>query len=79
MPIANIGGLQIGLLLTGAVITETVFDWPGLGRYLADAVVNIRDYAAVQAGAIVIAAMFAVLNLLLDLLYLWLDPRITLS
>ena len=78
VPIANIGGLQIGLLLTGAVLTETVFDWPGLGRYLSDAVVNNRDYAVVQAGAIMIAALFAVLNLLLDLLYMWLDPRIRL-
>jgi peptide/nickel transport system permease protein len=79
VPIANIGGLQVGLLLTGAVLTETVFDWPGLGRYLADAVVNNRDYAVVQAGAIVIAAMFAVLNLALDLLYVRLDPRISLE
>lgn len=79
VPIANIGGLQIGLLLTGAVLTETVFDWPGLGRYLSDAVVNNRDYAVVQAGAIVIAAMFAILNLLLDLVYVWLDPRIRLE
>jgi peptide/nickel transport system permease protein len=79
VPIANIGGLQIGLLLTGAVLTETVFDWPGLGRYLADAVVNNRDYAVVQAGAIVIAALFAILNLLLDLVYMWLDPRIRLQ
>jgi peptide/nickel transport system permease protein len=79
VPVANIGGLQIGLLLTGAVLTETVFDWPGLGRYLSDAVVNNRDYAVVQAGAIVIAALFAILNLLLDLVYMWLDPRIRLQ
>jgi len=79
VPIANISGLQVGLLLTGAVLTETVFDWPGLGRYISDAVVNNRDYAVVQAGAIVIAAVFAVLNLLLDLLYMVLDPRIRLE
>ena len=71
--------MQIGLLLTGAVLTETVFDWPGLGKYLADAVVNDKDYAVVQAGAIVIAALFALLNLLLDLVYMWLDPRIRLE
>jgi ABC-type dipeptide/oligopeptide/nickel transport system permease component len=76
VPVANISGLQIGLLLTGAVLTETVFDWPGIGKYLADAVVNDKDYAVVQAGAIVIAALFALLNLLLDLVYMWLDPRI---
>lgn len=79
VPVANISGLQIGLLLTGAVLTETVFDWPGLGKYLADAVVNDKDYAVVQAGAIVIAALFALLNLLLDLVYMWLDPRIRLE
>ncbi len=78
VPIANIAGLQLGLLLTGAVLTETVFDWPGLGRYISDAVVNNRDYTVVQAGAIVIAAIFAILNLLLDLVYMWLDPRIRL-
>jgi peptide/nickel transport system permease protein len=76
VPIANIGGLQVGLLLSGAVLTETVFSWPGLGKYVADAVVNDRDYAVVQAGAIVLAALFVLLNLLLDLLYVWLDPRV---
>jgi peptide/nickel transport system permease protein len=76
VPIVNISGLQIGMLLTGAVLTETVFSWPGLGKYISDAVVNDRDYAVVQAGAIVIAALFAILNLLLDVAYLFLDPRI---
>ena len=76
VPIANIAGLQIGLLLSGAVLTETVFDWPGMGLYIKTAVVDDRDYAAAQAAAIVIAAVFVSLNLLLDLVYLWLDPRI---
>lgn len=76
VPVTNIAGLQIGLLLSGAVLTETVFDWPGLGQYVAAAVVRDRDYVAVQAAAIFIAGMFVVLNLLLDLAYLWLDPRI---
>ena len=76
VPIANMGGLQIGLLLSGAVLTETVFAWPGLGKYLADAVVNNRDYAVAQAGAIVLAALFVLLNLALDLVFLILDPRI---
>lgn len=79
VPIANIAGLQVGLLLTGAVITETVFAWPGLGKYIADAVVNDKDYAVVQAGAIVIAAIFVVMNLLLDIVYMMLDPRIRLE
>lgn len=76
VPVTNIAGLQIGLLLSGAVLTETVFDWPGLGQYLASAVVRDRDYVAVQAGAVVIAAMFVGLNFVLDLIYLWLDPRL---
>jgi peptide/nickel transport system permease protein len=76
VPVTNIAGLQVGLLLSGAVLTETVFDWPGLGRYLADAIIGDKDYVAAQAAAIVIAVMFVSLNLLLDLLYVWLDPRI---
>jgi peptide/nickel transport system permease protein len=79
VPVTNIAGLQIGLLLSGAVLTETVFDWPGLGQYLAEAVIDNKDYVAVQAASIVIAAMFVTLNLVLDLVYVWLDPRIRLS
>jgi peptide/nickel transport system permease protein len=79
VPVTNIAGLQIGLLLSGAVLTETVFDWPGLGRYLADALIGDRDYVAIQAAAIVIAAMFVTLNLILDVVYVWLDPRIRLA
>ena len=76
VPVVNIVGLQIGLLLSGAVLTETVFDWPGLGKYMVDALL-INDYVVVQeTGALVIAAMFVGLNLLLDLLFAWLDPRI---
>ncbi|MEX2173649.1 MAG: ABC transporter permease [Pirellulaceae bacterium] len=78
VPVTNIAGLQIGLLLSGAVLTETVFDWPGLGQYLANAVVRDKDYVAVQAASIVIAAMFVSLNLVLDVVYVWLDPRIRL-
>jgi ABC-type dipeptide/oligopeptide/nickel transport system permease component len=78
VPVANIAGLQIGLLLSGAVLTETVFDWPGLGQFIANAVVRDRDYVAVQGAAIVIAVIFVSLNLLLDLVYIWLDPRIRL-
>jgi peptide/nickel transport system permease protein len=79
VPVTNIAGLQIGLLLSGAVLTETVFDWPGLGSYLANAVIGDRDYVVIQAAAIVIAAMFVTLNLILDVVYVWLDPRIRLT
>lgn len=75
VPIVNIAGFQVGMLLSGAVLTETVFNWPGMGRYLVTAV-REQDYAVVQGGALVIAAMFVTANLLLDVAYLWLDPRI---
>lgn len=77
VPIANIAGFQIGLLLSGAVLTETVFDWPGLGTYIV-AAVQENDFMVVQAGAIMIAALFVVTNLAVDLCYIWLDPRIRL-
>lgn len=75
VPVTNIVGLQTGLLLSGAVLTETVFDWPGLGKYIVDALL-VNDYVVVQAGGIVVAALFVSLNFLLDLLHLWLDPRL---
>jgi len=75
VPIVNITGFQIGLLLSGAVLTETVFDWPGMGKYIVDAVPD-KDYVVVQAGALVIATIFVMLNLFLDVVYAWLDPRI---
>jgi peptide/nickel transport system permease protein len=75
VPIVNIAGLQVGMLLSGAVLTESVFAWPGLGKYLTDAV-HDRDYPVVEAGAIVVAAIFVAINLLLDVAYAWLDPRI---
>jgi ABC-type dipeptide/oligopeptide/nickel transport system permease component len=76
VPITNIVGLQVGLLLSGAVLTETVFDWPGLGLYVKNAVVGDTDYPAVQGAAIVIATMFVSINFLVDLMFVWLDPRI---
>ncbi len=79
VPITNIVGLQVGLLLSGAVLTETVFDWPGLGLYVKQAVINDKDYAAAQGAAIVIATMFVSINLALDIIYVWLDPRIRLK
>jgi peptide/nickel transport system permease protein len=79
VPVTNIAGLQVGLLLSGAVLTETIFDWPGLGRYIADSVVHDMDYVAVQGAAIIIATMFVSINLVLDVLYVWLDPRIRLT
>lgn len=75
VPIVDMIGLQTGLLLSGAVLTETVFDWPGLGKYVVDALLT-NDYVVVQAGGIVVATMFVSLNLLLDVSYLIIDPRL---
>ncbi|MDR7591256.1 MAG: ABC transporter permease, partial [Armatimonadota bacterium] len=68
-------GLQLGTLLSGAVLTETVFAWPGIGRLLVDAVLA-RDYPIIQGATLLIAATFVALNLAVDLLYGLLDPRI---
>lgn len=73
--VSNIAGFQVGVLLSGAVLTETVFSWPGMGSYLVEGVQN-SDYAVVQGGALVVAGMFVTINLLLDLVHAWLDPRI---
>jgi len=78
-PVANIAAFQIGLLLSGAVLTESIFDWPGLGKYVTDAVRGDKDYVVVQACALVIASVIIVTNLIVDLAYMWLDPRIRLS
>ena len=75
IPIVTITGLQFGTLLGGAVVTETVFSWPGIGR-LAVQSINNRDYPVVQCTVFLAALMFIVLNFFLDLLYGALDPRI---
>ena len=67
-------GLQFGALLGGAVLTETVFAWPGLGRYITDSLFNV-DMNAVLGGTIVVGAVFIGLNLLSDMVYRLLDPR----
>ncbi|GAA2110567.1 ABC transporter permease [Actinomadura alba] len=75
IPVVTIVGLQMGALMGGAVIVENVFAWPGLGSLIVDAVAN-RDYAVVQAATLLIAGVVMVLNLVADLLYTRLDPRI---
>jgi peptide/nickel transport system permease protein len=75
VPIVTAVGLQFGYLLAGAVLTETLFQWPGLGRYVVSAV-HDRDYNAVQGGILLIAACFVTVNLLVDLTYGYLNPRI---
>lgn len=75
LPIVTIISLQIALLLGGAVLTETTFDYPGLGTYLKDAIL-MRDYTIVQAAVTLYAIIVAVINLIVDVIYAFLDPRI---
>jgi peptide/nickel transport system permease protein len=75
VPIMTLIGLQFGTLLGGAVVTETIFAWPGVGR-LAVQSIFVRDYPVVQAGVLVLALSFVAINLAVDVLYGWLDPRI---
>ena len=75
VPVVTLIGLQFGTLLGGAVVTETIFAWPGVGR-LAVQSIFVRDYPVVQAGVFVLALSFVGINLLIDLLYGYLDPRI---
>jgi peptide/nickel transport system permease protein len=75
LPVSTIIGLQTGLLLSGAVLTETIFAWPGIGSLLVQSV-YARDYPVVQAAVFVTALFVAVSNLATDLVYVYLDPRI---
>jgi peptide/nickel transport system permease protein len=75
LPIITVVGLQVGILLSGAILTETVFSWPGIGRWLVDAI-YARDYPIVQGITLVIALIFVVVNLSVDILYALVDPRI---
>lgn len=75
VPIITVVGLQFGVLLGGAVMTETIFSWPGLGKYLVDAI-YARDFPIVQGGILFFAGVFVVVNLLVDLSYALVDPRI---
>jgi ABC-type dipeptide/oligopeptide/nickel transport system permease component len=75
MPIVTVVGVQAGYLLGGAVLTETVFAWPGVGTLMVQGILA-RDFPLVQGCVLVVALTFAVINLAVDLLYVYLDPRI---
>lgn len=75
LPVVTVIGLQTGALLGGAVITEEVFAYPGMGRLAIQAIAN-RDFAVVQAFVVLMAVVITGVNLLVDLLYVWLDPRV---
>jgi ABC-type dipeptide/oligopeptide/nickel transport system permease component len=77
LPVLTMMGLQFAMLLGGAVLTETTFSWPGLGRYLVNRI-NFRDYTAIQGTVVVFGILVSIVSLAIDLLYAYLDPRIRL-
>ncbi len=75
LPLITLIGLQLGFLLAGAVVVESIFNWPGIGKLILDALAS-RDFPMIQGGVLVAAVAFVVLNFLVDLLYTVLDPRV---
>jgi peptide/nickel transport system permease protein len=75
IPLVTVIGLQFGFILGGAVVIETIFTWPGVGLFTIQAILN-RDYPVVQAAVFILATGVVIINLIVDLLYVWLDPRI---
>ena len=78
LPVVTVVGIQFGLLLAGAILTETIFAWPGIGRWIYSAI-SARDYPAVQAGVAVVSTVFVLINLVVDILYSVVNPRIRLQ
>lgn len=74
-PVLTVIGLQMGSLLGGAILTETIFGWPGVGQYMYNAI-GFRDYPVIQSGILLLATIFILVNLIVDLMYAYLDPRI---
>ncbi len=74
IPIVTVFGLLFGSLLTGAILTETIFSWPGVGRWLVKSV-EARDYPVIQGGVLYIASMVVLLNLVIDFMYMWVYPK----
>jgi len=75
IPVITVIGLQFGILLGGAILTETIFAWPGIGLWLLNAV-YARDFNAVQGGTMLVATTFVSINMIVDVLYAWVNPRI---
>ncbi len=75
IPVITVIGLQVGIMMGGAILTETVFAWPGVGKWIFDGVVR-RDYMVIQGGTLVVAATFVLVNLMVDILYAVINPRI---
>jgi peptide/nickel transport system permease protein len=78
IPLVTMIGLNFGLLLAGAIVTEQVFQWNGVGLLLVDSIFA-RDFPVIQAAVFIIATTFVLINLVVDILYTWLDPRVRLT
>jgi peptide/nickel transport system permease protein len=78
LPVITVIGLSFGGLLSGAILTETVFAWPGIGKWVYDAIAA-RDYPIIQGGVLFVAFIFVIVNLIVDLSYALIDPRIQYS
>ena len=78
IPVITVTGLSLGFMLSGTIIIETVFSWPGMGRLIVQAVPG-RDFPVIQAGVFVFAVIFVAINVLVDVLYTVVDPRVRLS
>jgi peptide/nickel transport system permease protein len=76
IPVVTTIGLQFGVLLGGAILTETIFAWPGVGKWIYDAVMQ-RDYMVIQGGALLMAAIFVVINLMVDVLCAVINPHLS--
>jgi dipeptide transport system permease protein len=75
IPVVTTIGLQVGTLMAGAILTETIFSWPGIGKWMIDAI-GKRDYVVVQSGLLIIALIVMAVNLIVDVLYAVINPRI---
>lgn len=78
IPVVTVAGLILGHFITGTVIVETIFAWPGVGKFVVDSIFD-RDYPVIQGFVVLAGTAFVVINLLVDLVYLWLDPRLRLG
>jgi dipeptide transport system permease protein len=75
IPVITVIGLQVGTLLAGAILTETIFSWPGVGKWLVESI-RRRDYPILQGGVLLVATVVVLVNLIVDLLYGLVNPRI---
>jgi dipeptide transport system permease protein len=76
IPVITTVGLQVGVLMAGAILTETIFSWPGIGKWMVDSV-SRRDYPVIQSGLLIIAGIIMMVNLIVDVLYGLVNPRIS--